>query len=127
MIVPRIALKAFFGGGFAGYRRLPPAANDRFDKIYDILATDPLEAKFIANAVFRDRFLAAIKTMRAYWAEVSIRDREILLAFQRFRPLFPQTPLWKPVAADSFHHFAEEMQSIAALIDILKTNPQVGI
>lgn len=127
VIIPRAAMKTFFRNDFSQYGEVKITGNGKFEKIYEVVATDPLEAKFIANPAFREKFMAAGKALNVYWSEASFRETEILFAFQRFRPFVSVTPLWKPVTEQHLRRCADELEAIVQIIDTLKANPQIGI
>lgn len=127
VVIPRVALNTFFKQDFSKYSVIKPASNNRFEKTYDVLATDTVEAKLIVKSSFKDSFIAAAKTLNVYWAEASFNGSEILLAFQRFRPFISITPLWKPVTERNLRKNADEIESITKIIDALKSNSQISV
>lgn len=127
VVIPRAAMKTFFHNDFSSYLELKANGNGKFEKIYEVVTTDQIEAKFVVNAAFREKFMAAGKTLNVYWSEASFREAEILFAFQRFRPFIYVTPLWKPVTEKNLRRCAEEIESLTHIVDALKANPQVGI
>ncbi|GEM_PF-1727574 len=127
VVIPRAAMKTFFHNDFSQYLEVKTPDNGKFEKTYEVLATDAVEAKFIINAAFRDKFMVAGKALQVYWAEASFKDNEALFAFQRFRPFIGMTPLWKPVTEARLRRCAEEMEGLIQIIDALKANHQIGI
>ncbi len=126
VVMPHAALQTFFRGRFNNYEKIK-TADGAFERTYVVLGTDRVDAKFIVNPGFKDRFLGAKKTLKAYWGEASFQDTEIMLAFQRIRPFAEVPPLWKPVSEKMIRQNADDLHSLFKLIDILKAKNQIKL
>lgn len=125
VVIPHPAMQTFFRAYFSNYEPIK-IAEGVFPKRYEVMGSDKVEAKLIVNGTFREQFMASAKALNAYWNEASFRENEILFAYQRFRPLFDVTPLWKPVTEKNLRTIADELESIARLVATIKANPQIG-
>lgn len=124
--IPRTTMLTFFRNDFSQYETVK-MADGKFAHMFDVKATDKVEAKFVLNAGFRDSFVAASRKLNVYWSEASFKDNEVLLAFQRFRPLIKVDPLWKPVTEKNLRRNSEELESLIRIIEALKANPQISV
>ncbi len=126
VVMPGAVRKVFFKNTFSEYQKVK-IPDDKFNKRYDVISTDKIDAKMIINSSFKEQFMATGRGLRSYWSEASFKENEIFLAFQRFRPLIKITPLWKPVTEKNLRKITEELESITKIIDVLKSNRQIGI
>lgn len=124
--LPRTAWKTFFPKEFSDYEiiKIPEG---RFTTMFEVKATDNIEAKFIMTNFFKERFIEAGRTLKIYWSEASFKGNEALFAFQRFRPLIKIDPLWKPIEESTLRRNAEELESIVRIVDALKANNQLSL
>ena len=125
-VIPKPVIRVFFNRSFSGYDII--TVNDkRFDKVYQVTTNDKVDAKFLVNTAFREKMSSAQKKLNAYWCEASFKDNEILLVFQRFRPLIHITPLWKPVTTKNLRENIEELEALTQIVDALKSNQQLKL
>jgi len=127
VIIPRATMKTFFSSDFSQYQEIKMNGTTRFEKVYEVVSLDAVEARLAINGAFKESFIAAGDALQAYWAEGSLKEGELMLAFQRFRPYISLPPLWKPVEEAALRHYAEELESIARIVRALQSNSQLGL
>ncbi|MBU0800580.1 MAG: DUF3137 domain-containing protein [Alphaproteobacteria bacterium] len=125
VIVPRPNYQTFFRDNLAEYTAV--GVPTLFDKLYNVVSTDPVEAKMIITPAFLERFMEASALMHAKWMEVSFMDNEILFAVQRGRPLFEIGHIWQPVTAEYLRKLADHMDALNRMIEALRHNRHVGL
>lgn len=126
VIMPDNALLTWFRTKFSQFQPVNLVSN-KFEKKYDVMGTDQVEARVILNPAFMERFMEAGEVLRARWMEVSFLGNEILFAVARTGALFEWVPLWQPVTENVLKKGAAELESVFKVIDVLRLNPQVGI
>ena len=126
VVIPHAAMQTFFRAYFSKYLQVKMPI-DNFTKRYEVMSSDVVEAKVLLNGSFREQFSTSGKAMNAYWSEASFRDTEVLLAYQRFQPLFNLSPLWKPVTERTLRDNIDGLRALARVLDALKANAQVGV
>lgn len=125
VVIPRSALQTFFRTALSTFEpvRVPP----KFEKLYNVMSTDQIEARVILDPAFMERFMEAAAIMRAQWMEVSFRESEIFFAVQRNRPLFEVGHIWQPVTPPYLRKLADHIDAVDRMIEALKLNRQVGL
>ena len=122
--LPHIIVPPLYAGSFNGYQQVK-SPNIKYEKMYEILTTDTVEAKAIMSSTFSDRLMEAMKIMKAGWMMISLVENEILLIFQ-CRPLeLEPTPLWRPVTADHMLLLSRPFEAIYKVIDAIRANHQL--
>lgn len=109
---------------YPNWSNVTPMAK-KFEKYYETLSSDPIEAKAIMPPMFMERFMDAGQLPRDQWMSISFCAREIAIAYPRYRPLFVVPHLWQPVSADAMQRCIWEVESLFQVIDLLRTNPQI--
>ena len=97
----------------------------KYEPLYEGLTTDTVEARAVAPMAFVERLMEAGQLPSAKWMSLSFHNRELLIAYPRFRPLFVVPPLWQPVSAEAMQRCIWEVESIFHVIDTIKLNPQI--
>lgn len=126
VIVPRNAVQTFFRTQFSTFQKVK-LVSSKFEKMYDVMGTDQVEARVILNPSFMEHVMDIKRLLKARWIDASFYQDEILFAIQRFKPLFEFAPLWKPVNTPELQKFADELESVMKLVDVLKKNRQINI
>lgn len=125
VVMPRNNFQIFFRTAFSAFE--PVRVASKFEKTYQVMSTDQIEARVILDPAFMERFLDAAAIMRARWMEVSFRDDEILFAVQRFRPIFEIGPLWQTVTSESLRKVADHVDAVDRMVQSLQHNRQIGL
>lgn len=123
--LPHVIVPALYAAAFNGYQSVK-ASNLKYEKSYDILTTDTVEAKVVLNSGFADRLLEAAKLMKAGWMMISMMDNEMLLIFHCRGLELEPTPLWRPVTSDHMLKLTRPFDAIYKIADAIKANHQLG-
>ena len=126
LVISHNAMQAFHGADIPGLQRVRLPSN-KFEDLFDIFSSDPVEAKVILSPAFMERFLAIGKLLGAQWLAVSFLDDEVLLVVQRGRPMFDIGPLWQAVLPERLRQSAEGFEAVTRLIETLQANRQTRL
>ena len=125
VVIPQNVMRAYFADRFSDFQRVR-LVSPKFEKQFDALGTDQVEARVILNPAFMERFVEAGEILGAKWMDVSFCGNEILFVVRRGRPLFESGPLWQAVTAENLGKCIAELESVFRLIDVLKLNRQMS-
>lgn len=123
VILPRKALTPAARLRFPHWHKVNVAK--KYEALYEGLTTDTVEAKAVAPMAFTERLMDVGQLPSSKWMSLSFHNREMLIAYPRFRPLFIVPPLWQPVSADAMQRCIWEVESLFQVIDTIKMNPQI--
>ncbi|HEY8191459.1 MAG TPA: DUF3137 domain-containing protein [Alphaproteobacteria bacterium] len=125
VIMPNNGLLTWFRTKFSAFQKVNLVA-PQFERLYDVMGTDQVEARVVMNPAFIERFLEAGPVMKARYMEVSFLGNEVLLAVARNKPLFEFDPLWQRVTNERLYRMGGELAAVLALIDVLRLNRQIA-
>jgi hypothetical protein len=125
VIMPNNALLTWFRTKFSAFHKINLVA-PQFERLYDVMGTDQVEARVVMNPAFIERFLEAGPILKARYMEVSFFGNEVLLAIARDKPLFEFDPLWQRVTNERLFRMGGEIAVVLALIDVLRLNRQIA-
>ncbi len=116
VIIPRRLLKAFFHVRFRDYQSVKPD-NIKYEHLFENLTREPGAARIVMKTNFMDAFYEAAQMYRARWMVASFMDNEIVMVFQRFRPMIRIHSLWRPMTEDELQRIGWEMDGIFKIIE----------
>lgn len=125
VIMPDNGLLTWFRTKFSAFQKVNLVA-PQFERLYDVMGTDQVEARVVMNPAFIERFLEAGPVMKARYMEVSFLGNEVLLAVARNKPLFEFDPLWQRVTNERLYRMGGELVAVLSLIDVLRLNRQIA-
>jgi len=123
VILPRKALTPAARLRFPHWHQV--ALPKKYAAAYEGLTTDTVEARAVAPMAFVERVMDTGQLPSSKWMSLSFHNRELLIAYPRFRPLFVVPQLWQPVSAEAMQRCIWEVESIFQVIDTIKLNPQI--
>jgi hypothetical protein len=126
VVLPRSATQTFFRTVFSSFERVK-LVSPKFEDAYDVLSTSQVEARYILDPAFMERFIEAGKLLGSRGIQASFRDQEIAFAVQRNRPMFEIGWLFSPLTGKSLDGVIDELKAVIALIDVLRLNPYNGL
>ncbi|HEY8189136.1 MAG TPA: DUF3137 domain-containing protein [Micavibrio sp.] len=126
VVLPRSATQTFFRTMFSSFERVK-LVSPKFEEAYDVMSTSQVEARYILDPAFMERFIEAGKLLGSRGTQASFRDREIAFAVQRNRPMFEIGWLFRPLTGKSLEGVVDELKAVIALIDALRLNPYHGL
>lgn len=124
VIMPNNALLTWFRTKFSGFQKINLVA-PKFERLYDVMGTDQVEARVVMNPAFIERFIQAGELLRARYMEASFLSNEILIAVARNRDLFEFDPLWQKITLERLHKKISDVETVMQIVDILKLNRHV--
>jgi hypothetical protein len=74
-----------------------------------------------------ERAMEASGILRARWTGISFMGSEILLLFERGRPLIDPPRLWSGVSIKTVHSIYEQFEIFFKTIDVLRGNKQIAL
>lgn len=126
VVLPRNALQTFFRTAFSKFEPVK-LVSPKFEAQFDVMSTSQVEARYVLDPAFMERFMEAGRLLGAKWTEASFQGNEIVFAVQRNKPMFEIGWLFKPLTEQSLQHVADELKVVIGLIDALKLNPHTGL
>ena len=126
VVIPRNALQKFFYTTLSKFKKVN-LVSPKFEERFDVMGTDQVEARYVLDPAFIERFMEAGDSLGTKWIEASFKGREIFLAVNHNRPMFEIGMLWKPLNEDSLGAVTKDIQTILDLIAVLKLNPHTGL
>ncbi len=125
VVMTRNALKQYFQGRFDNYGKV--GAPGAFDKQVDIVSTERLEARLLADGAFLERLIEAGKTMKSRWLAASFQKTAIVFFMDARASVTEPPPLWMPVKKEDLLAIYEHFEAFLKLIDTLRANRQLHI
>lgn len=126
VVLPRNATMTFFRTTFSAFQRVK-LVSPKFETLFDVMSTDQVEARYVLDPAFMERFMEAGALLGTKWIEASFKDREIALVVQRNKPLFEIGSIFKPLTEDALQNVADELKIILRMVNALKLNPYTGL
>lgn len=126
VVLPRNAAMTFFRTVFSAFERVN-LVSPKFEEMFDVMSTSQLEARYVLDPAFMERFMEAGKLLGSKWMEASFTGNEIAFAVQRYKPMFEIGWIWKPLTDKSLESVTNEIKAIITLIEVLKLNPYTGL
>lgn len=126
VVIPNSAIQSFFRTAFSSFDKVNMAAPP-FEKRYDVLSTDQVEARYVLDPAFMERFMEAEDLIRPRSMRASFKGREIVFAFHLGREAFRLPFLLLPVREKRVRETADLLVSVLRLIEVLKLNPYTGL
>ncbi len=98
-----------------------------FKKLFEVLTTDQIEARYILTTAFIDRFKKLIKIFSTKKTGCSFYNNKILISVNMNRNTFECTNLLYPITYITAKKVFDEILSILKIIDILKLDNTLGL
>lgn len=99
-----------------------------FNKMFDVLSNNQVEARYILTTAFMERFKALRNIYKANDIRASFLDNNVTIAIPCKRDMFKLGKLTLPVTdSGQFQEFFEEFIAVLALIDLLKLDTKTGL
>lgn len=126
VVLPRNALQTFFRTAFSKFEPVK-LVSPKFEALFDVMSTSQVEARYVLDPAFMERFMEAGQLLGAKWTEASFHGSEIAFAVQRNKPMFEIGWLFSPLTEKSLQAVVDEIKAVISLIDVLKLNPHTGL
>lgn len=126
IIMPRNKINLFFRTKLSKFQPVN-LVSPEFEKRFDTISTDQVEARYVLDPAFMQRFMEADTLAATKWLAASFHGQEIAIAIQHFKPLFEIGAVWKPLSESSLASVLEELNLILRMIETLKLNPNTGL
>lgn len=126
VILPRRKMANFFRRQFTPFEPVN-LVSPAFEKRFDVLSTDQIEARYVLDPAFMERILHAATLIGTKDVEISFLGDEIAFAIEHFRPMFEIGWLFKPLNAATLAETSNELQCVLHIIAALKLNPYTGL
>lgn len=126
VVLPRNALQVFFRTAFSKFEKVN-LVSPVFDDHFTAMSTDQVEARYVLDPAFIERFIDAGALLGSKWIEASFMDQEIAFAIQRNKPMFEIGWLGQPLTGAALEKVAAELRAVVQLVDVLKLNPHTGL
>ena len=126
IVMPRSRMGTKMMTMFSRYGRVN-LVSPSFEAKFDTVATDQVEARYVLDPAFIERFMEADALAETKWLSASFREKEIVLAFQRFKPMFEIGALWRPLTEKNLAAVLAELATILKMIESLRLNPHTGL
>lgn len=126
VVISRNVMQTLFRTRFSAFERVR-LVSPAFERRFDAMSTDQIEARVILNPAFMERFMEIGRILDARWMEVSFHGDEIVFAVQRFKNLFEAPPLWTPVTESSLRRTLCDLDSFLKITEALRRNRQIGL
>lgn len=126
VVLPRNALQVFFRTAFSKFEKVN-LVSPSFDHRFNVMSTDQVEARYVLDPAFIERFIEAGDLLGSKWIEASFTDQEIAFAIQRNKPMFEIGWLVRSLTGTTLEATADELRAIIQLVDALKINPYTGL
>lgn len=126
VILPRRAMANFLRRQFTPFK---PAnmVSPAFEKRFEVMTTDQVEARYILDPAFMERVMAATDLLSTKDVEISFLGQEMVFAIEHFKPMFEIGALWTRLTPAQLQAVADELNLLTSLITILKLNPYTGL
>lgn len=126
VVLPRNALQVFFRTTFSKFEKVN-LVSPSFDDRFNVMSTDQVEARYVLDPAFIERFIEAGDLLGSKWIEASFTDQEIAFAIQRNKPMFEIGWLGRSLTGATLEKTADELRAVIQLVDALKLNPHTGL
>jgi len=126
VVIPNNSIRAWFKTKFPDFKAIS-IISPQFERFYDVMSTDQVEARIIMNTSFTEKLMQAKEIMRANWIEVSFLANEALIVVARGKRLFEPDPLWQKITTAHLQKKAYDIEIVMQLIDILKLNRKASV
>ncbi len=126
VVLPRNSALTFLRTAFSSFERVK-LVSPKFEDMFDVMSTSQLEARYVLDPAFMERFMEAGNLLGSKWMEASFKDREIAFAVQRYKPLFEIGSVLRPLTDQTLENVSNEIKAVIHLIDVLKLNPHTGL
>lgn len=99
-----------------------------FNKMFDVLSNDQVEARVILTTAFIERFKALRNVYQAKDIRASFLNNKVTISIPCHKDMFKLGKLNVPVAdAGEFQELFEEFVAILALVDLLRLDSKTGL
>lgn len=98
-----------------------------FKKLFEVITTDQIEARYILTTAFIDRFKKLIKVFSTKKIGCSLHNNKILISVNINKNSFECTKLLFPTTYSVTKKVFDEIISILKIIEILKLNNTLGL
>lgn len=99
-----------------------------FEDIFDVKATDQVEARYLLTTSFMERLKKLGEIIHAQHIECSFYDKKVLFKISSSKNRFEVHDLYKPATfQEDIHHILEEMHIIFEMIEHLKLHEQTRL
>ena len=126
VVASRSVFETYLRARFSAFQRVKLVSN-KFEKLFDVLGTDQVEARVVLTPSFMEKFMETGKILRSRWMQASFRDHEIVLLYERRSPSFEIGILLLPLTAPRLKKTVQEIETIMQILDLLRKNPQFGL
>jgi hypothetical protein len=126
VILPRRKMANFFRRQFTPFQPVN-LVSPTFEKRFDVLSTDQIEARYVLDPAFMERMMEAAALIDTKDVEISFLGDEIAFAIEHSRPMFEIGWLFRPLKPETLTDTANELQCVLQLVEALKLNPYTGL
>ncbi|MDB5492545.1 MAG: hypothetical protein JWO78_2394 [Micavibrio sp.] len=126
IVMPRNRLNSFFRTTLSRYKPVN-LVSPKFEAKFDTIATDQVEARYVLDPAFMERFMEADALANTRWLSASFLGNEIAIAIERNRAMFEIGALWRPLSQDVLAATLAELTLILKIVETLKLNPHTGL
>ena len=124
--MPRNRINSFFRTTLSRYKPVN-LVSPKFESRFDTFSTDQVEARYVLDPAFMERFMEADALAATRWLSASFLGNEIAIAIERNRPMFEIGALWKPLSEQNLAIVLAELTIILKMVKTLKLNPHTGL
>lgn len=126
VVLPRRKMANFFRRQFTPFQPVN-LVSPEFERRFDVLSTDQMEARYVLDPAFMERIMAAAALISTKDVEISFLSDEIAFAIEHFKPMFEIGWLFRPLTAQTLADTANELQCVLQIVEALKLNPYTGL
>lgn len=126
VVLPRRKMANFFRRQFTPFQPVN-LVSPEFEKRFDVLSTDQVEARYVLDPAFMERMMAAAALIGTKDVEISFLGDEIAFAIEHFKPMFEIGWLFRSLTAETLAGTANELQCVLQIVEALKLNPYTGL
>jgi hypothetical protein len=126
IVMPRNRINSFFRTTLSRYKSVN-LVSPKFEDRFDTFATDQVEARYVLDPAFMERFMEADALAHTRWLSASFLGNEIAIAIERNRAMFEIGALWKPLSEENLACVLAELSLILRMVETLKLNPHTGL
>ena len=98
-----------------------------FNKMYTVLSTDQVEARYLLTTTFIERFQNIKTAFNAKYIRAEFKNGELILFIGVNKDMFAMGNIAKQTTYKTFFELFEEIYSILSLIEHLKLNQNIGL
>lgn len=126
IVMPRNRINSFFRTTLSRYKPVN-LVSPKFEDRFDTIATDQVEARYVLDPAFMERFMEADVLANTRGLSASFLANEIVIAMERNRAMFEIGSLWKPLNEENLGAVLAELALILKMVETLKLNPHTGL